>query len=62
MISFTLFLYHTISSEPCKPSQIAADMYIYYMLSISIASVLFDYLRITLYNIIIGRGITDLTC
>ena len=64
MISLTLFMYHTISSEPCKPSQIAADiyMYMYNLLSISITSALFDYLGITLYNIIIGRGITDLTC
>lgn len=53
-----------ISSEPCKPSQIAADMYMYDILSISIASVLLDYmyLRITLYNIIIDAGITDLAC
>ena len=55
-------MYHTISSEPCKPSQISADMYIYNILSISIASALFDYRGITLYNIIIGRGVTDLTC
>ena len=55
-------MYHTNASEPCKPSQIAADMYMYDILSISIASVLFDYLRITLYNIIIDTGITDLTC